>query len=251
MILTTVLSESIVVDINRPERTAGEVVVRKMRDVPGRLPGQEVDGCLVSRVVDPREIAGFGKIRPVKGLFKARVIGSNKIAIAWPALPWTERHDNSAARDLLDPLSKPGNKCVVKAFETSINEFAADNSRNENMKTLLLEFPENVSLHPEAMKAMEKCINKKDLKLELLPLDVETKRFEGDDANARFPKTVSVKQEDNQATNSVAVHVVLQSSWRVLFRVAAEQMGRKEGDLEDNEETAGEAALREAMGGDY
>jgi len=229
---------------------AGEVIVRKMRDVPGHLPGQEVDGHLISGVVDPQEIAGFRKIRPVKGLLKARVIGSNKIAIVWHALPWTERHDNSAARDLLDPLSQPGNKCVVKAFESSVNGFAADSSRNWNMKTLLLEFPENVSLHPEAMKATEKCANKKDLKLELLPLDIETKRFEGDDTNGSFPKTVSVKEENNQPTNSVAVHIVLQSSWRVLFRVAAEQTGCKEGDLKDNEETAGEAALCEAIGGD-
>ena len=231
------------VDVNRPERTPGALTVRKCRDIPGRKDNHFVDGCLMSGVIDSREVLGTDKIKPAKGMFKARCTGRHKVATVWRALTWHERCDNTAAEQALNPASKAENDCIVKCLRSTLNDFAKDPTRNKNQKTLLLEFPEGVELHPEAAKATEKCKHDMDLKLELCPVDHEIKSFVGDDI--QFPKKRKIKSEPSEAS---AVCVAQQSARRVMCRIPAEQTGRITAEEDEEEETEGLAALREALG---
>jgi len=194
-------------------------------------------------VIDSREVLGTDKIKPAKGMFKARCTGRHKVATVWPALTWPERCDNAAAEQALNPASRAENDYIVKCLRSTLNDFTKNPTRNKNQKTLLLEFPERVELHPEVTKATEKCKHDMDLKLELCPVDHETKSFVGDDI--QFPKKRKIKSEPNEV---VALHVVQQSAWRVMCCVPAEQTGCITGEEDEEEETEGLAALREALG---
>ena len=245
--------ERIYVDINRPERTPGALTVRKCRDIPGRKDNHFVDGYLISGVIDCREVLGTDKIKPTKGMFKARCIGRHKVAIVWPALTWPERYDNAAAEQTLNPAAREDNDCIVKCLRSTLNDFTKDPTRNKNQKTLLLEFPDGVELHPEVAKATEKCKHDMDLKLELCPVDHELKSFLGDDINFPKKRKVMLKDGDTAMTDAGGsdvrvVYVVQQSAWRVMYRVPAEQTGRITGEEDEEEETEGLAALREALG---